>query len=101
MVAILIEQTLKTEKMELPKFKYSSNAFELDIFENVEGTCSVCNEKRQIKYTSSFYSVDEPEYICPWCIADGKVAASVCPPSQSPETLAVILQKYCINGIRV
>jgi uncharacterized protein CbrC (UPF0167 family) len=73
-VAILTEQTLKTEKMELPKFKYSPNAFELDIFENVEGTCSVCNEKRQIKYTSSFYSVEEPEYICPWCIADGKAA---------------------------
>src|SRR5690554_1791916 len=74
LVAILTEQTLKTEKMELPKFKYSPNAFELDIFENVEGTCSVCNEKRQIKYTSSFYSVEEPEYICPWCIADGKAS---------------------------
>jgi len=60
--------------MELPKFKYSPNAFNLDIFEKEEGICSVCNEKRQIKYTSSFYSVEEPEYICPWCIADGKAS---------------------------
>ena len=58
--------------MELPKFKYSPNAFNLDIFEKEDGICSVCNEKREIKYTSSFYSVEEPEYICPWCIADGK-----------------------------
>ncbi len=58
--------------MELPKFKYSPNAYNLDIFEKEDGICSVCNEKRQIKYTSSFYSVEEAEYICPWCISDGK-----------------------------
>ena len=73
-MAILTERTVKTEKMELPKFKYSPNAYELDIFENVEGVCSVCNENRQVKYTSSFYSVEEPEYICPWCIADGQAS---------------------------
>lgn len=60
--------------MELPKFKYSPNTYEIDIFEKEEGTCSVCNEKRAMKYTSSFYSVEDPEYICPWCIADGKAA---------------------------
>lgn len=60
--------------MELPKFKYSPNAYSIGIFEQEEGVCSVCNEKRQIKYTSSFYSVENPEYICPWCIANGKAA---------------------------
>lgn len=60
--------------MELPKFKYSPNAYKLDLFEAVEGICSVCNEKRQIKYKCSFYSVEAPEYICPWCIANGKAA---------------------------
>lgn len=59
--------------MELPKFKYSPNAYGLDIFEKAEGTCSVCNEKRQMKYTGSFYSTEDPEYICPWCIANGKL----------------------------
>lgn len=43
-------------------------------FEKIEGTCSVCNEKRQIKYTSSFYSIKDPDYICPWCIANGKAS---------------------------
>jgi uncharacterized protein CbrC (UPF0167 family) len=60
--------------MELPKFKYSPNAYEIDLFDKVEGTCSVCEEKRNLKYNSSFYSVDEPEYICPWCIANGKAS---------------------------
>ncbi len=60
--------------MELPKFKYSPNAYNLDLFVEKEGVCSVCNEKRNLKYESSFYSIDEPEYICPWCIANGKAA---------------------------
>ena len=58
--------------MELPQFKYSPNAYELDLFEEKEGVCSVCKEKRNLKYTSSFYSIEEPDYICPWCIASGK-----------------------------
>lgn len=40
--------------MELPKFKYSPYAYELDLFEKIEGTCSICNQKRDLKYTSSF-----------------------------------------------
>ena len=60
--------------MELPKFKYSPNAYNIDIFKEEEGACSICNQNREIKYDSSFYSVEEPEYICPWCIADGGAA---------------------------
>ncbi|WP_231374029.1 CbrC family protein [Aureivirga marina] len=30
--------------MEFPKFKYSPNAYELDLFEKEEGICSVFNE---------------------------------------------------------
>ena len=60
--------------MELPKFKYSPNAYKIDVFVEEEGTCSVCDQHRKIKYGSSFYSVEEPEYICPWCIADGTAA---------------------------
>ncbi|MDR2834638.1 MAG: CbrC family protein [Bacteroidales bacterium] len=60
--------------MELPKFKYSPNAYKIGVFENEEGTCSVCGEKRNVKYTSSFYSTEDPEYICPFCIANGKAA---------------------------
>ncbi len=60
--------------MKLPEFKYSPNAYKLDLFVEEEGVCSVCNEHRTLKYNSSFYSVDEPEYICPWCVASGKAS---------------------------
>ena len=60
--------------MELPKFKFSPNAYELNVFEKVDGICSCCNENRNLKYTGSFYSKKEPDYICPWCIENGKVA---------------------------
>ncbi|MFH7016493.1 CbrC family protein [Flavobacterium sp. FlaQc-47] len=60
--------------MELPTFKYSPNAYDIDVFIKEEGTCSVCNLKRGMKYTGSFYSIEEPEYICPWCIQDGSAS---------------------------
>jgi uncharacterized protein len=60
--------------MKLPQFKYHPNAYELDIFSKEKGVCSICEEERDLKYTSSFYSIDEPEYICPWCIHDGSAA---------------------------
>ncbi len=60
--------------MRLPHFKYNPNAYQLDIFIEEEGTCSVCHEKRSLKYNSSLYCVDNPEYICPFCIANGKAS---------------------------
>jgi uncharacterized protein len=58
----------------LPTFKYHPNAYQLDIFVNEEGICSVCNQKRTIKYNLVPYCVEDPDYICPWCIADGSAA---------------------------
>ena len=60
--------------MELPKFEFSPNAYELDVFEKEDGICSCCNENRNLKYTGSFYSEEEPNYICAWCIENGKAA---------------------------
>ena len=60
--------------MELPVFRYSPNAYSLTVFVPEEGTCSSCQQRRQLKYTASFYSIDNPAYICPWCIADGSAA---------------------------
>lgn len=62
------------ELKNLPHFTYSPNAYDLDLFEKTEGRCSVCEEERSLKYKSSFYSIDKPDYICPWCIANGKAA---------------------------
>lgn len=60
--------------MELPKFKYSPNAYDIDVFSKEEGICSICNQRRNVRYTSSFYSQEDPEYICPWCIHDGSAS---------------------------
>lgn len=60
--------------MNLPKFKFSPNTFDLDLFDHEDGVYSICSKKRNLKYKSSFYSVDVPDYICPWCIAEGSAA---------------------------
>lgn len=60
--------------MQLPQFKYHPNSYQLDIFKAEKGICSICHKERTIKYDYSFYSIDEPEYICPWCIASGEAA---------------------------
>ena len=57
--------------MELPAFKYSPNAYNINVFKKEKGTCSICHEERDIRYTGSFYSLETPAYICPWCIQNG------------------------------
>ncbi len=61
--------------MDLPVFKYNPNALELGIIEEDETHCPVCEKKRNYVYRGSFYSEEEVEGICPWCIADGSAAA--------------------------
>ncbi|MCX5467331.1 CbrC family protein [Acinetobacter nematophilus] len=51
--------------MDYPQFKYHPNAYRLDLFENQIGRCSICNQQHDLKYIGCFYSVDEPDYICP------------------------------------
>src|SRR5690606_20682997 len=36
--------------------------------------CPVCNQLREYFYEGPFYSIDEVEGICPWCIANGEAA---------------------------
>ena len=60
--------------MQRPDFKFSPNAYAIDVFKEEAGVCDVCGQTRNLKYDSSFYSVEEPEYLCPWCIADGSAA---------------------------
>jgi uncharacterized protein CbrC (UPF0167 family) len=60
--------------MDLPKFRLSPNAYALDLFVAESGICSCCGQARELKYNSSFYSREEPDYLCPWCIADGSAA---------------------------
>lgn len=64
----------KTEMIELPTFKYNPNAESLEIIKKEKTTCPVCGQDRDYVYEGPFYSVDEVEGICPWCIKDGSAA---------------------------
>jgi uncharacterized protein CbrC (UPF0167 family) len=57
-----------------PTFFYSPHAYSLGIIEQRNFTCPCCGETRTLCYTGNFYSADEVEAICPWCIADGSAA---------------------------
>ena len=59
------------ETQTLPEFKYNPNALKLEIIIKREAVCPVCNEKREYVYDGPFYSEEEVEDICPWCIKDG------------------------------
>ena len=60
--------------MSLPEFKYNPNAEKLGIIKREKTICPVCNEERDAVYTGPFYSTEEVDGICPWCIKDGNAA---------------------------
>ena len=59
---------------ELPNFKYQPNALKLGIIEKKNIDCPVCLKNREYAYSGGIYAVEEVEFICPWCIADGSAS---------------------------
>lgn len=57
-----------------PRFRFSPNAYDLGLFVADDGVCAACEQPRTLRYTASFYAVDRPGYLCPWCVADGTAA---------------------------
>jgi uncharacterized protein CbrC (UPF0167 family) len=64
----------KLNKSELPKFKYHPDPIKNKVIEKAKTRCPVCNKQREYVYTGPFYSTEDVEGICPWCIADGSAA---------------------------
>jgi uncharacterized protein len=60
--------------LRLPNFKYNPNPILLKVIKEEKTLCPVCNKNRDYSYVGPFYSVEEVEGICPWCIADGSAA---------------------------
>jgi uncharacterized protein len=60
--------------MKLPKFKYNPNPFQLNVIKEEKTLCPVCKKYRDFSYVGPFYSIEEVEGICPWCIHDGSAA---------------------------
>jgi uncharacterized protein len=63
-----------TEMSDLPEFKYNPNAEKLGIVKRQKTNCPVCERERSAVYDGPFYSVEEVDGICPWCIKDGSAA---------------------------
>ena len=59
---------------ELPAFRLHPDVYRLDLFEREAGTCACCGQLRDWMYRGPFYAVEKPDYLCPWCIADGSAA---------------------------
>ncbi|MCM2603281.1 CbrC family protein [Rossellomorea marisflavi] len=60
--------------MTLPTFKYNPDPIKLEVIKKEMTDCPVCNKERDYVYKGPFYSVEDVEGICPWCIADGSAA---------------------------
>lgn len=63
-------------ELEIPTFKYHPNPLNTGAFEiSEEGViCDCCGKVTHTYYEAPFYSVDDIDYLCPSCIASGKVA---------------------------
>lgn len=65
----------KIKEREIPYFKYHPNPVETGAFLSDEPVeCDCCGKETPIYYTEPFYSVEDIEALCPWCIASGKAA---------------------------
>ncbi|MGY5959203.1 PF03691 family colicin E2 tolerance protein CbrC [Kosakonia sp. BK9b] len=59
----------------LPVFKYHPQPLETGVFfDDKIVTCACCQQSTGVYYTNPFYSREEIDYLCPWCIADGSAA---------------------------
>ena len=92
---------------ELPVFKYHPDPIATGAIKAEEALCPVCGVRRSYKYIGPFYSVQEVEGICPWCIQNGEAAAkldgqfqdvSSCEPVGDPNYLVELTTRtpgYC------
>lgn len=60
--------------MTLPTFKYNPDPVSLNVIKKEPTTCPVCEKERDYVYHGPFYTVEDVEGICPWCIKDGSAA---------------------------
>ena len=59
---------------ELPKFKYHPDPIKTGSIIKKKTKCPVCNQKQEFVYEGPFYSIEDVEGICPWCIANGEAS---------------------------
>jgi len=62
------------KNLDLPIFPYHRNPIESESLRESNAKCDCCGKVCGVMYDGVIYSVDEPENICPWCIANGKAS---------------------------
>ncbi|WP_081790755.1 CbrC family protein [Deinococcus phoenicis] len=56
-------------------FPYYADPLADGCFKQEAITCEVCEQRREWAYTGGLYAANEPDSLCPWCVADGSAAA--------------------------
>ena len=59
---------------QLPTFKYFPDPIGAGSIKESNEVCMCCKQSRGYIYDSSFYSTQDNNGICPWCIADGSAS---------------------------
>lgn len=62
--------------MALPTFAYQSDPVATGSIVQSPEVCERCEEARGFVYTGPIYAVEEVEFVCPWCIADGSASSA-------------------------
>lgn len=60
--------------MELPRFKYNPDPINAKVIKKNKTHCPVYDKEKEYVFVGPFYSVEEIEGICPWCIHDGSAS---------------------------
>lgn len=58
----------------IPVFRYHPDPIKTGAVKQKQTECPVCNRECEYVYEGPFYSADEVEGICPWCIKNGDAA---------------------------
>ncbi|TNM39777.1 CbrC family protein [Nocardioides albidus] len=58
-----------------PVFRYHPDPRATGAVRQADDECERCGQARGLIYAGPTYAVDEVEFICPWCIADGSAAS--------------------------
>ncbi len=66
----------KPAKLGIPEFRYHPNPLSTGAFDESEKgvICDCCGKITNIYYNTPFFSVDNIDYLCPVCIANGNAA---------------------------
>lgn len=66
---------MTSKKRSLPYFKYHPEPLKTEAFLTGNTViCDSCGKETDIYYASPFYSIEDVDVLCPWCISDGSAS---------------------------